>query len=1399
MKQLSRFFCMLLLCSSFFTRAQQSVSTKGRDFWMGFLNNIAVDPSDKLQLFIVSDVPTSGQVNIPGQSWAQSFSVSPNVVTEITIPNPVGETTVGDAIQNKGVHITSLDSVSVFAINFSNASADATKVLPTGTLGTNYIVSSYVGSAFGQSEALIVATEDDTEVEIIPSCNTGSGNLAGIPFTVSLDAGQVYMITSQQGLDLTGTHVRATAQSGGCRPFSVFGGSGCAMIPATCGNCDHLFEQLLPIDTWGNEYYLAPLLFDPLPSAGSAIPSYTYRIVASENNTEVTIDGISSINLEAGEFQEFNSITGAHCLLSDQPISVIQYMQGVLCSGNGDPSMLVLDDADKKINDITFSTINSSVITSHFLNVIVRSEDVGTVSLDGVLLAASDFEPFPGCGSHMWINIAINSGTHTLHATNGVNGYVYGLHESESYAYSVGSYKPIPPINYQEAICTDNQVSLSVSNSFFNPQWFNANDLSTALGQGYTFTLTAPISSAVYVATADENVSGCSQSFYYSVESTIPPVFTLSPASTEFICMHESVQLDVTPENSSGTYSYTWSPSLGLSNPTIKNPIATPYSTTTYTVTVSTPTGCASSSQSITINVQPGNISHFEMEATDDAICAGENVNIDVATESIVWSDNFDPNISLGDWVDINNGIASNVCGAVSGTALYFNGSGERSAITNAVNVSQGGTIYFAIKIADGTTPCDNAEPGDNVELRYSLDGINFPPSNTILVLYESAYPEFTSLVVDVPASAQSTATYFKWIQVGAFTNNQDNWALDEVYIGAMNSSGFSFEWSSPETLTFSDPMHVMAAPTTDTNYVLELTDSNTGCVYTDSVFVAVGEEFNLIFDEQIAKCDLNPMNLEVDVSPMGDYLFTWNSSNGTIANSYIKSPTVNPISTETFTLVVESDFGCTRTAEIEVMVSSIVSTELVYDPSPVCSSTEVPIDLLVNAANEDYSVNWISTEPFIGNSSDENIIATAITSGNYTVDITDNASGCVYQEIASVQVIPTPLVDLLEDDIVTCDALGTTLHANTNFPGPLEWSWSPASWVSEPTVSVTALSGNNNGVLTVTATNEAGCASSASLNITVITEETNIGPDLTICGTTPVTLDTGWPNDYSVLWSHGPNESSVEVSSSGTYSVQVWSPMGCYSTDTVQIEFKELPVLDLGPEIAKCPSETIEISGGNPDYSYVWSTGATGSSIQAYAPGIYGVTASNGECETSDQVSVVEHPAPENPFPQLEYTTCFEFSPYYFKLDAANEGAVYLWEDGTDGQVFYAKSPGEYTVEITTAFGCKEHFRAFIEEECPGSLYIPSAFTPDGDGLNDVWKVEGSNVVKFKLQLWSRWGELIYETDSIDDAWLGNRKGGEMYLERSVFNYLITYTIIDGDNGESPELQKRGSVVLIR
>jgi hypothetical protein len=83
-------------------RGQGVTPTKGKDFWVGFMRNYETDPAESLDLFIVSDVATSGTVEVPGQAWSQAFSVSPNVTTTVTIPNSVAEVMTNQIVQGRG-------------------------------------------------------------------------------------------------------------------------------------------------------------------------------------------------------------------------------------------------------------------------------------------------------------------------------------------------------------------------------------------------------------------------------------------------------------------------------------------------------------------------------------------------------------------------------------------------------------------------------------------------------------------------------------------------------------------------------------------------------------------------------------------------------------------------------------------------------------------------------------------------------------------------------------------------------------------------------------------------------------------------------------------------------------------------------------------------------------------------------------------------------------------------------------------------------------------------------------------------------------------------------------------------------------------------------------------------
>lgn len=1376
--------------------AQGVTPTKGKDFWLGFMRNYDSTPTESLDLFIVSDVATSGTVSVPGQSWSHSFTVQPNTTTTVSIPNAIAEVMNNQLIMAKGVHVATQDTVSVFAISFSPYTADATKILPTPSLGINYMVASYAGITPWDSELLIVATADGTEVEIIPRVATSAGNPAGVPFTVSLNQGECYQVASAAGLDLTGTVVRGTEASGSCRPFAVFSGAGCTNIPAGCIACDHIYEQNFPINVWGTQYYMPPFKFALNSSYNVAQPNYTYRILASENGTSVSIGGAAPISLNAGQYQEYNLQTGAKCIQANKPIAVIQYMQGIACGGNGDPAMLIIDDVTKKINNITFSTVQSNVITTHYLNVVIDAADLGNVTLDGVVINPSLFQSFPGCSGQLWAGFQISQGSHVLDAPGGgVSGYVYGNGDAESYAYSVGSFSPVPPMVITDSFCTQDPVTLQLPNGLFNPYWYNYTNPDAVLHEGAQFVVPGPVQNAVYVGVGSEFVSGCEELFFYSVEVPEPPAITLTPGNTS-ICRYESIQLNASASPTTALYSYSWSPTIGLSNPSIPNPTASPLETTTYTVTVTTPTGCAVSAASLTIQVNNGRITRYEASPDVAQSCEGQNVEMSMHTEAVVWSDDFNPGVSWGDWTSILNGSESAVCGSVSGNALYFNGNAPRSATTLPVNCTDGGTIYFSLKIADGVAPCDNAEPGDNVILEYSLDGINF---SLIQTFYESAYPNFVAISLPIPNAACSPATYFRWRQIGVYAAGQDNWVLDDCYIGLKRTEDFIYNWIPSDSVNPSTGSSVLASPTVTTVYQVLMTDPMSGCAYSDSVVVNVGHPFDVQVPNDIVLCSIQGVQLSAipSAGSPSDYTYSW-SPQIQIAGANTSSPVVTPTTTTNYQVVVANSQGCTQEREVEIIVSALLDLQIQASDKLICEGDEVVLEADLDGGDGDIEYHWLPDE-FIETPDLPSITVQPLTTTTYIIQAHHTPSGCILSAEVEVEVLPEFSLASDPPSMSRCIIEGKTLNGYSDFTGSLTWSWSPADLVDNAAAQSVMLVADTTAVLTLTATNAAGCSASTDVSVELVVETTDLGQDIQICTDGYIELEAGWPDHYEFEWTTGDTGSSILIVESGVYGVVVTSPDGCVSSDEVVAEVLPYPVVELGPSAAYCSGTPVYLDAGEGSgLTYQWSTGAQTQMIIVGETGAYQVTVTNGVCSVSDAVYLHFNPLPERTFIR-DTTICFGYPPFGLTLDAGNEGYTYLWSTGATSQIIHATNPGEYEVRIRTDFGCEASFDIWIDDNCPGTIYIPNAFTPDGDGINDGWRVQGDKIAVFHVKVWNRWGELFYESDEVNKSWWGQRRNSDRIAvsDAYVYRVLVQFELEDGTLSE--EMEFNGHVSLIR
>lgn len=403
----------------------QSFTTKGKLFWLGFMENYYVPET---RVYISADAATTGTISIPLQGWSQNFTVTPGVATIINLTAPLPHTVGSNVTQPNGVRIQTQNDVSVYMINYASYTSDASLVLPIQTLGDEYFATTHKdGNTFSDvSEIMIVAAYDNSTFEITPSVNTISGQNAGVPYQVTLNAGQVYQV--QSDFDLSGTFVRSVNTGSGCKKFALYGGNKCTGVD--CPYCDHLVDQMYPNNTLGQNYVLPHL----------TPRGYTkFRVVATKNGTQFTVNAGPVQNLNAGQHTIFNLSANGY-LSSNQPVSVMQYSIGNDCDPNnlGDPFMILMSPVEQLLDRVTFTAIASPVVTDYYLLVTTKTANVNLVTLDGGNISGS-FVPVPSNPAYAVASLTITQGDHTIQSDSGFLAYTYAYGPDESYGYSAGA------------------------------------------------------------------------------------------------------------------------------------------------------------------------------------------------------------------------------------------------------------------------------------------------------------------------------------------------------------------------------------------------------------------------------------------------------------------------------------------------------------------------------------------------------------------------------------------------------------------------------------------------------------------------------------------------------------------------------------------------------------------------------------------------------------------------------------------------------------------------------------------------------------------------------------------------------------------------------------------------
>lgn len=243
----------------------------------------------------------------------------------------------------------------------------------------------------------------------------------------------------------------------------------------------------------------------------------------------------------------------------------------------------------------------------------------------------------------------------------------------------------------------------------------------------------------------------------------------------------------------------------------------------------------------------------------------------------------------------------------------------------------------------------------------------------------------------------------------------------------------------------------------------------------------------------------------------------------------------------------------------------------------------------------------------------------------------------------------------------------------------------------------------------------------------------------------------------------HGDDTTrTLMATAPGTYAVQYYSSDPCtFHQDTFIVKGVSFS-LYLGPDRMSCDGSPIELEAGVPGGTCLWPDGSTGNSYEAAASGTHWVAVSKGGCTATDSINIsiidIAQDLGE------DTTLCYENAGAHITLTAnLSPGATALWSTGSTEAAIQVSDSGLYWVQVSNK-ECMGTDSIYLQRQyCTCPMMFPTAFSPNGDGVNDEYLPALSPacpVAEFKMQVYNRWGQLLFISYEADKGWDGTYNG---------------------------------------
>lgn len=755
-----------------------------------------------------------------------------------------------------------------------------------------------------------------------------------------------------------------------------------------------------------------------------------------------------------------------------------------------------------------------------------------------------------------------------------------------------------------------------------------------------------------------------------------------------------------------------------------------------YTVTISNDCGEASQSFTITDNGSVPVIAPFPFLG----VCDGQTTTVtaDVGSDAeVVWSTGeTTPTITVS-----NPGsytvTATNACGTSSATALVepLDGPPTLEPLTD-VELCQGESTTLSAVFSDGTviwnTGANTPDITVNAPGLYTVTATNACGSTTAsaLVSIGGASPSLESLSDVVLCPGESTV------------------------LSAVASGDATLLWSTGET---------SSSITVNAPGVYTVTTTNAcGSASASAEVLIDGAPPTVEPLADVVLCQGESTTLSAVVS---DGSVLW--STGATASEITVSEA------GLYTVTVTNACGSATASALVIDGGTVPALEPLSDVA-LCQGESTTLSAVVNGAS---TLLW--------NTGAATLAITVNVPGVYTVTAT-NTCGSISSSAVITDAGTAPVVGDLAD-VVICPTASATLSPVISSGSVL---WNTGAVTPQITVSIP-------GTYTVTATNACGSAS-ASATVTVEGELPTVEPltDLVLCPGESTTLTAVVGGDGNVTWNTGATSPTITVDTAGSYVVTVTNSCGTAEA-AAQVTFgPATPVISPLPDLALCAGRSVQIAplvAG--EGTYAWSTGATTTSIVVAAAGTVELSVTNACGADVEQFTIVDG----GDLPVLLTLSGDTASCPGVPIDLwalFNGAAALRWSTGDSTERITVSEPGLYRVEATNACGTVAEEITVLASACPidpVEVYLPNAFTPDGDGVNDVFGVITEDTLEaFELLIFNRWGERIWSANDQRSMWDGTYSGDR--CPDGVYATLLRYR----GEGDTSVL-RRGHVTLLR